>query len=355
MMVSAAQSYAARNNISENQAFNELMDKSSRGEAHVGAKAYGRIDSDKAVLGKLASLTFGGSVGGEIHGGGSQTWAKGSTDSTTQGGQQTRDHSADQSSQELKDFRQGKDMVQSYRVSHSGSHTDNTANTQLDQLGATLSVADSQYSQYTSSLNRSHEYSQMASSSDTTSANMQSNYAQEFVGYVQQHAPAKADELLTNTASSEVRAEREQLAGQFMEDTLRSRVEGDYQQHRSSLTDGMETVQPQGPSGNNTMASHTDKFNNLANMAGIADDTQQRVDSQIGDNGQVIARNNDSISHAQDDILRDRQHIQTEQQQATDNFESKHAAAVVNQDKEDPRAAEAVKQANELFDKEKDK
>ena len=355
MMVSAAQSYAARNNISENQAFNELMDKSTRGEVHAGAKAYGRVDSDKAALGKIASLAFGGSAGGEFYAGGSGSASSGSTDSTTQGGQQTRDHSADQSSQELKDFRQGKDMVQSYRVSHSGSHTDNTANTQLDQLGATLSVADSQYSQYTSSLNRSHEYSQMASSSDTTSANMQSNYAQEFVGYVQQHAPAKADELLTNTASSEVRAEREQLAGQFMEDTLRSRVEGDYQQHRSSLTDGMETVQPQGPSGNNTMASHTDKFNKLANMAGIADDTQQRVDSQIGDNGQVISRNNDSISHAQDDILRDRQHIQTEQQQATDNFESKHAAAVVNQDKEDPRAAEAVKQANELFDKEKDK
>ncbi|HDN9802262.1 TPA: hypothetical protein P2M05_004556, partial [Aeromonas salmonicida] len=57
----------------------------------------------------------------------------------------------------------------------------------------------------------------------------------------------------------------------------------------------------------------------------------------------------------QDDILRDRQHIQTEQQQATDTFESKHAAAVVNQDKEDPRSAEAVKQANELLDKEKDK
>ena len=90
-------------------------------------------------------------------------------------------------------------------------------------------------------------------------------------------------------------------------------------------------------------------------MAGIADDTQQRVDSQIGDNGQVISRNNDSISHAQDDILRDRQHIQTEQQQATDNFENKHAAAAVNQGEDDPRVAEVVKYANEQLDKEKDR
>ncbi|HDO0305967.1 TPA: hypothetical protein P2M05_004563, partial [Aeromonas salmonicida] len=143
MMVSAAQSYAARNNISENQAFNELMDKSTRGEAHVGGKVHGDIDSDKAVIGKLASWTFGASAGVGAYAGTSKNWSNGSTDSTTQGEQQTRDHSADQSSQELKDFRQGKDMVQSYRVSHSGSQTDNTANTQLDQLGATLSVADS--------------------------------------------------------------------------------------------------------------------------------------------------------------------------------------------------------------------
>ena len=352
LMMSAAKSYAARNNISESQAFNELMDKSTRGEVHAGAKAYGRVDSDKAAFGKIASLTFGGSAGGEFYAGGSGSASSGSTDSTTRGGQQTQDHSADKTSQELKDFRQGKDMVQSYRVSHSGNHTDNTANTKLEQLGATLSVADSQYNQYTSSLNRSHEYSQMASSSDTTSANMQSNYAQEFVGYVQKNAPAKADELLTNTASPELRAEREVLANRFMEETLRDRVEGNYQQHRASLTDGMVTVQPQGPSGNNTMARHTVEINKLANMAGIADDTSQRVDNQIADNSQIITKNNDSISHTQDDILRDRQHIQTEQQQANYKFEDKNAEAVIHQGKKDPRIAEIEKQANELLNRE---
>ncbi|ELY1972633.1 conjugal transfer mating pair stabilization protein TraG, partial [Aeromonas salmonicida] len=352
MMVSAAQSYAKRHNISDSQAFNELMDKSSREEAHGGAKVYGRVDSDKAALGKIASLAFGGSAGGEVYAGGSKNWSNGSTDNTSQGANQSHDNSADQSSQELKDFRHGKDMVQSYRVSHSGSHTDNTANTQLDQLGATLSVADSQYNQYTSSLNRSHEYSQMASTSDTTSASMQSNYAQEFVGYVKQHAPDQADNVLTNTDSPQTRNTREQLAGEFMEETLRARVEGNYQQQRGELTQGMSSVSAPTPPTNNTPASHAEGFNHLAQTAGISTDTNQRVDSQISDNHQTISDNNASLSSSKNDILRDRQHLQSEQSQAVGQFEDKHAKAVMHQGEDDPRMAEIKKQTDDLFNRE---
>ena len=217
------------------------MDKSTRGEIS-GSGASGG-DTSKTLWGKLGEAATG--VSGKIEGslGGSLSGNSGSTDSTSTSGSRGTDSSSDRSSQELKDFRQGKDMVQSYRSSVSGSHTDNTANTMLEQLGTTLSVADSQYNQYTSSLTRSHEYSQMASTSDTTSANMQSNYAQEFVHYVQQQAPEKADQLLTDTANPTLRAEREQLAGQFMENTLRSRVEGMYEQKLSGLSDGMSTVE----------------------------------------------------------------------------------------------------------------
>jgi len=139
-----------------------------------------------------------------------------------------------------------------------------------------------------------------------------------------------------------------------MEESLRSRVEGDYQQHRGSLSDGMATVQPQGPTGLNTMASHTEKLNKLGNMAGIANDTSQRVDSQISDNGQVITRNNDSISQTENDILRDRQTIKNEQQQAAGQFNEKHAAAVVNQGNDDPRVAEAKRMSEEFLNKEKE-
>lgn len=351
MMLSAAQSYAQRNNISENQAFNELMDKSTRGEVNGGIKGYGRIDSDKALVGKLASLTFGGSVGSEVYGGASASASSGSSNNTSLGGQKTMDHSSDQSSQELKDFRQGKDMVQSYRSSVSGNHTDNTANTMLDQLGTTLSVADSQYNQYTSSLTRSHEYSQMASTSDTTSANMQSNYAQEFVHYVQQQAPEKADQLLTDTANPTLRAEREQLAGQFMENTLRSRVEGMYDQNLSGLSDGMSTVEK--PSTANTPSANRDALiNQRAQQSGINTDTSERVNSLIGDNNQRIYDERVSIEQRGGVILSEQRELKSEQAFAADTFKDKHAAAVAHQGKDDPRVTEAKKTSNETFNKE---
>lgn len=324
MMLSAAKSYAQRNNISESQAFNELMDKSRRDEGHIGGKVSAGVDSDRAVVGKLAGLAFGASGRAEIYGGGSRTWSGSETDSTNQGGTKGIDHSSDRSSQELQDFRQGKDMVQSYRSSVSGSHTDNTANTMLDQLGTTLSVADSQYNQYTSSLTRSHEYSQMASTSDTTSANMQSNYAQEFVHYVQQQAPEKADQLLTDTANPTLRAEREQLAGQFMENTLRSRVEGMYEQNLSGLSDGMSTVEK--PSTANTSSASGDTLiNQRAQQSGINPDTSERVNSLIGDNNQRIYDERVSIEQQRGVIINEQGELKTSHSDASSDFDKKHS------------------------------
>jgi len=347
MMLSAAQSYAKRHNVTESQAFNELMDKTSRGEVHGGMKGRIGIDSDKSVLGKVASATVGVSAGAEVYAGASLSGSTGSTDSTTKGGNQNLDRSADQSSQEMKDFRQGKDMVQSYRVSQSGSHTDNTANTQLEQLGTTLSVADSQYQQYTSSLSRSHEYSQMASTSDTTSAQMQSNYAQEFVGYVQKNSPDKADNLLTDTANPEIRSEREKLAGQFMEETLRSRVEGQYETNLGGLSQGMSTISSPATSGS-TVATREDEIAERAQSAGILSDTKTRVDGKISDSNQQISNNRDSINTTQGGILKDRENLENEQSHATRDFEENHAAAVKNQGEEDPRIAEAKRKSDEL-------
>ena len=323
MMLSAAKSYAQRNNISEQQAFNELMDKSTRGEISGSVRASGGVDTSKTLWGKVGEAATG--VSGKIEGslGGSLSGSSGSTDSTSTSGSRGTDSSSDRSSQELKDFRQGKDMVQSYRSSVSGSHTDNTANTMLEQLGTTLSVADSQYNQYTSSLTRSHEYSQMASTSDTTSANMQSNYAQEFVHYVQQQAPEKADQLLTDTANPTLRAEREQLAGQFMENTLRSRVEGMYEQNLSGLSDGMSTVEK--PSTANTSSASGDTLiNQRAQQSGINPDTSERVNSLIGDNNQRIYDERVSIEQQGGVIMNEQNELKSEQALASNSFKEKN-------------------------------
>lgn len=354
MMLSAAQSYAQRNNISEQQAFNELMDKSTRGEVSGSVRVSGGLDTSKTLWGKVGEAATG--VSGKIEGsvGGSLSGSSGSTDSTSAGGSRGSDNSSDRSSQELKDFRQGKDMVQSYRVSQSGSQTDNTANSKLEQLGTTLSVADSQYNQYTSSLTRSHEYSQLASTSDTTSANMQSNYAQEFVGYVQHNAPDKAETLLTDTANPATRAQREQLASQFMEETLRARVEGPYEQNMSGLSSGMSNVSK--PTDINSSTSNADDIiEQRANQAGITQNTGQKVNSLISDNNQQISESGVSIGSTKGAIINDRNDLMVDNTNATNRFEDKHSAAVIHQGEEDPRLTEAMRKKDELLGQESKK
>jgi len=191
----------------------------------------------------------------------------------------------------------------------------------------------------------------MASTSDTTSANMQSNYAQEFVHYVQQQAPEKADQLLTDTANPTLRAEREQLAGQFMENTLRSRVEGMYEQNLSGLSDGMSTVEK--PSTANTPSASGDTLiNQRAQQSGINTDTSERVNSLIGDNNQRIYDERVSIEQQGGVIMNEQRELKSEQVIAADKFKGGHAEAVIKQGEEDPRAAEIKRLADEHPNKE---
>jgi conjugal transfer mating pair stabilization protein TraG len=354
MMLSAAKSYAQRNNISEQEAFNKLMDASQRDERGAGARLSAGVDSDRALIGKVAGLAFGASGRLEGHGSINTSSSDSETNSTSKGSTKASDHSTDRSSQELNDFRQGKDMVQSYRSSVSGSHTDNTANTMLEQMGTTLSVADSQYNQYTSSLTRSHEYSQMASTSDTTSANMQSNYAQEFVHYVQRQAPEKADQLLTDTANPTLRAEREQLAGQFMENTLRSRVEGMYEQNLSGLSDGMSTVEK--PSTANTPSASGDTLiNQRVQQSGINPDTSERVNSLIGENNQRIYDERVSIEQQGGVIMNKQNDLKVSQAQSSDRFDSQNADAVKYQKDQNFQVSEKLKEFESLLKKDNEK
>lgn len=337
LMMSAAHSYAARHHVSDNEAFNHLMDASQRDERHAGARGSAGFDTSKTFWGKVGEATVGGSARAEVYAGISKSWSDNESDSTTNGSTSGTDHSKDSSSQELKDFRQGKDMVQSYRLSHAGSHADNAANTQLEQLGTTLSVADSQYNQYTTSLNRSHEYSQMASMSESTSAQMQSNYAQEFVGYVERRAPGEAQTILTDTASGETRQQREQLAGEFMETTLRTRVESEYEQQRTGLNDGMPTVSNPNPPQGGASAQAEAQVNQRAQEAGIhtSEQTKAAADRLISDNGHYISNEKESIESSENVIMQDRQQLVNENNNASGEFNEKHAAAVEYQKDQD--------------------
>ncbi|EAB8668971.1 conjugal transfer protein TraG, partial [Salmonella enterica subsp. enterica] len=96
------------------------------------------------------------------------------------------------------------DYFTSRKTSQSASHTDNNAESRVDQLSASLNNAKQSYDQYTTNLTRSHEYAEMASRTESMSGQMSEDLSQQFVNYVQKHAPNDAESILTNTNSPDV-------------------------------------------------------------------------------------------------------------------------------------------------------
>ncbi len=62
---------------------------------------------------------------------------------------------------------------------------------------------------------------------------MSENLAQQFANFVQRRAPQDAD-ILTNTSSPEIAAQREALAREFVKEQVEPRVDAAYQQGRES-------------------------------------------------------------------------------------------------------------------------
>jgi conjugal transfer mating pair stabilization protein TraG len=84
----------------------------------------------------------------------------------------------------------------------------------------------------TRSRTRSHEYSEMASRTESMSGQMNENLTQQFANFVQQRAPQDAATILTNTSSPEVAAQREALAREFVKTQVEPKVDGAYQEAR---------------------------------------------------------------------------------------------------------------------------
>ncbi|MCT6593002.1 conjugal transfer mating pair stabilization protein TraG [Pantoea dispersa] len=217
-MQSAVESYAKSHNVSEQQAYNQLMDITNQGSA--GARGYVKFDSGDQIAGKVGKWATGLSAGGE----GSVDWrhTSGSSHGTQDSHAEGRDNRHDQSSQEARDFRQGMDMVTSTRLSESGSHTDNQSNSLAQQFAATLNDAKSQYHQYTESSTRSQEFCRMATLSQTQSASLDANYNQEFVDWTTAKYGSDAQNILTNVRSAQG------AATEFMHERLEPEIMRNY-------------------------------------------------------------------------------------------------------------------------------
>ncbi|ENL6921001.1 conjugal transfer mating pair stabilization protein TraG [Enterobacter hormaechei] len=224
MMMSAAESYAKANNISTQEAYNNLMDISNQGSVSAGIKGTAGEGLNLGVV------KFGaeGSVSGDLR------HSTGSSRGIQNSDSHSQDMRHDQNSQAVNDFRQGMDMVKSSRITDGANHSENAASSNVQQLAATLNDAESQYHQYTTSSTQSSEFSRMATVAQNQSASLDTNYTQEFVDWAANKYGDKAQSMLTSAPSAR------EAAMEFVNERLKPEIMGDYQQGRSDLTSGQE-------------------------------------------------------------------------------------------------------------------
>ena len=230
LMMSAVENYAKANNISTQDAYNELMTKSQEGSASAGGSA--RLNTGDQAFGKIGKWATGVSLEG--HAGVEIKGTTGSSHGTQKTDSSTQDMRHDRNSQAVNDFRQGMDMVTSSRVTDGSSQTQNAASTDLQQFAATINDARSQYHQFTTSSTRSDEYSRMATLTQNESAGLDTNYNQEFVDWAANRYGDKTQSILTSAPTAR------EAAMEFVNERLKPEIMGDYRQGRSDLETGNE-------------------------------------------------------------------------------------------------------------------
>jgi len=228
MMMSAAENYAKANNISTQEAYNQLMSKSVEGSVNAGASV--KFNTGDQALGKIGKWATGVTLEG--HGGAEVKGASGSSHGTQETHSDTQDMRHDRNSQAVNDFRQGMEMVTSSRVTDGSNHSENAATSNVQQFASTLNDAQSQYHQYTTSSTQSNEYSRMATLAQNQSASLDTNYTQEFVDWAAGKYGDKAQGMLTSAPSAR------EAAMEFVNERLKPEIMGDYQQGRSDLSSG---------------------------------------------------------------------------------------------------------------------
>ncbi|EAA5695767.1 conjugal transfer protein TraG [Salmonella enterica] len=322
--------YARDENTTLAEGIRAAATKSQDMSFGAGASVQGSVDSDRQILGKVAGLVTGGKVSGEGHLKGEYTGRSGSSHGTSSDLTQQGGTSKGFSAQELKDFRDAMDVVTSSRVTDSGSHTDNASASLANQLSSTFSSLKSQASQYNDAVTRSHEYSQLASYAENNSASINQNYSQEFVGYVTSKRPGEADQLLSDAASPEVRAERDRLAQAFVEDRMKPQLLQEFEQNRGRTGEGMGSVGASSGGGNLQSEYDTQQtqMENRANAGGVR--LQDDVSSDVADRrrhaeSQVNSEKNTVISSG-NTPKEEYNRLQSEHEQGNKNFNDAKSA-----------------------------
>ena len=106
------------------------------------------------------------------------------------------------SSSDLEKFSHSSQVVENYAQSHSVSDQNTAAQNAAIQMGASLSQA--------------HSLSDTAQFIESNSNSINSNFNQEFSGWMHEHHASEADAVLSNTSNPQLLARQEELAGEFV-------------------------------------------------------------------------------------------------------------------------------------------
>ena len=298
---SVTNAYAKREGISTSEAVVEALNKTQDMRLNTGGHIEGGIDTSKQILGNVAEWATGLSGKATLYADLGYTGTNGSSHGINSDIGSRTSHDRDLTAQEAKDIREAMDVINSYRATDNSSHTDNASSSLSGQIASNLSDLQSQIQQYNDALNRSHEYAQMASYAESNSANINSNYSQEFVNYAHQVAPERATSILTDAGDPSLRAEREQLAQDFVDEKLKPQLEKAFRENQQRASEGMVGVGPTAEMQNDLKQGHADNtavMQQQAAHAGVQDeeqtrkqvrDARQHVDAQVLKNGQKMA------------------------------------------------------------------
>lgn len=290
-MRSAVESYAKAHNISNEQATRELASRSTRASTGMYGDAYA-----KGHLG-LSMLGTGGGVGFQA---GVKASVDGSDDDSheaSSGSRASHDARHDIDAKASRDFKEASDYFTSRKVSESGSHTDNNADSRVDHLSAALNSAQQSYDQYTTNLTRSHEYAEMASRTESMSGQMSEDLSQQFAQYVMKRAPQDAEAILTNTSSPEVAERRRAMAWAFVQEQVQPGVDNAWGEARGDIGSGMGTVSG-GGNKQDVIADHQAHqaiVEQRTQDSNISNDVKHQVDNMVTDYRSDISNTQKSI------------------------------------------------------------
>ncbi|MDZ4935015.1 conjugal transfer mating pair stabilization protein TraG [Escherichia coli] len=278
-MRSAVESYAKAHNISNEQATRELASRSTRGSAGM----YGDVHAGWQFEPKF--MGGGGGVGGKVGGRASIDWSDDDAHEASSGSRTSHDARHDIDARATQDFKEASDYFTSRKVSESGSHTDNNADSRVDQLSAALNSAKQSYDQYTTNMTRSHEYAEMASRTESMSGQMSEDLSQQFAQYVMKRTPQDAEAILTNTSSPEIAERRRAMAWSFVQEQVQPGVDNAWRESRGDIGKGMESV-PSGGGSQDIIADHQGHqtiIEQRTQDSNISNDVKQQVDNMVMD------------------------------------------------------------------------